>query len=156
MTDSARDAAHRDELPSPLRHPLANVRAVRELWTPFMGEQLAARFASGQLYFVLSLNFLIWGVVGGAVVAIIGGVIRGSQAGPVFGIALGISVVVVGLMLAVIASNSQRGVALLYLPYVRELRPKVKLGRLTALFRQGSEGLLELIRLHPEAFPKPR
>lgn len=156
MTDAARDSQGPQPLPSVLRHPLANVKAVRELWTPFMGEQLANRFANGQLYFVLSVNFLVWGFIGGLFVAVIGGLVRGIQTGPVFGIALGICVIVVGLMLAVIASNSQGGIARIYLPYVRELRPKVKLPRLTALFRQGSAELLELIRLHPEVFPRAR
>lgn len=156
MTDAARAPHDSDVVPSVLRHPLANVKAVRELWTPLMGEDLAARFANGQLYWVLSVSFIVWGFVGGAVVAVIGGVVQGIGAGPVFGITLGICVIIVGLMLSFLAGNSQRRVAWMYLPYVRELRPKVKLGRLLALLRQGSAELQELIRLHPEVFPKPR
>ena len=153
MTD-ARDTAA--PLPSALRHPLANVKAVRELWTPLMGEDLASRFSNGQLYWVLSVGFIVWGFVGGVGIALIGGIVRGIGTGPVFGITLGIVVIVVGLMLSVIAGNSQRRVAWMYLPYVRELRPKMKLGRLLALLRQGSPELQELTRLHPEVFPKPR
>jgi len=156
MTDSARDGGQAKALPSAFRHPLANVRAVRVLWAPLMGEQLVARFANGQLYFVLSTQLMIWGFLGGLLIALIGAIAQGVSSGPVLGIALGLSVIVVGLLLAALARNSQRGVALLYLPYVRELRPKVRPGQLTSLFRQGSEELLELIRLYPEAFPQGR
>jgi len=156
MTDSARGGDQQSAVPSMLRHPLANVQAIRELWTPLMGWQLAARFSTGQLYLVLSNLFLIWGFIGGVVVALIGALVRGSGEGPVFGITLGISVIIVGILLGGMARSSQRRVALMYLPYVQELLPKMRLGRLTALLRQGSAELLELVRLHPEAFPKPR
>ncbi|AYG03348.1 hypothetical protein [Gryllotalpicola protaetiae] len=154
MTDAARETAA--PLPAVLRHPLSNVKAVREVWTPFMGEDLANRFANGQLYWVLSVNFIVWGFVGGAAVALIGGIVRGISTGPVFGITLGIVVIIVGLMLSVIAGNSQRRIVWMYLPYVRELRSTMRVGRLLALLRQGSPELQELFRLHPEVFPKPR
>lgn len=155
MTDSPRGGLH-ESVPSMLTHPFANVQAVRELWTPLMGEQLAGRFSSGQLYLVLSNLFLIWGFVAGVVIALIGALVQGTGSGPVFGITLGISAMIVGVLLGLLARSSQRRVAMMYLPYVRELRPKVRLARLTALLRQGSAELLELVELHPEAFPRAR